>query len=112
LPEPEAPTIAVEVPALISKFTPCSVSGIPSGAVGYLKWTPLNSMPCFKFIISFPVLPPSVISLISDYLSTTSKIFFPTTRALERFVIFGNMAVNCPIPIRIAYTIETTSSML
>lgn len=39
LPEPDGPTIAVEVPALILKFTPYNVSGCESGAVGYLKCT-------------------------------------------------------------------------
>lgn len=36
-PDPEGPTIAVEVPALILKFTPYKVLGYVSGAVGYLK---------------------------------------------------------------------------
>jgi hypothetical protein len=39
LPEPEGPTIAVVVPALIVKSTLFRTLGVRGGAVGYLKMT-------------------------------------------------------------------------
>ena len=45
LPEPDGPTIAVEVPAFIVKL-PLSIMGpVPDGAVGYLNLTPSNLIP-------------------------------------------------------------------
>jgi hypothetical protein len=108
LPEPDGPTMAVEVPALILKLTPYKVSGYVSGDVGYLNLTFSKTIPSSKLIFSEDL---EVLSLsaMRGTLSMTSKTLYPTTQALATPWIFGITESNCIIAKIIDYVTATIS---
>ena len=74
-PDPEGPTIAVEVPDLIVKLPFSSTGPVPSGAVGYLNLISSNLIP-FPISMFYTVSLFSFLLPISGSLSITSKISF------------------------------------
>ena len=81
LPEPDGPTIAVDVPDFIVKLPFSSTGPVPSGAVGYLNLQFSNLIPSpisMSEILSFA----SYLLPIAGSLSITSKISFPQTLIL------------------------------
>lgn len=96
LPHPLGPTIAVDVPCLIIKLALKSTSRDPSGAVGYLNWTPSNLIPSPRLMISVDYVVSSGEAILG-VLSITSKISLPTTSAL---IIAGTIGKMDPKVIR------------
>lgn len=96
LPEPDGPTIAVDVPDLILKLAPLKMSLAPAGAVGYRKCTSLNLIPSWISIDFFADA--SSVVLISGYLSITFTTCLAVRRAFTTAGMIPRMLMMVNMP--------------